>query len=142
MTKIIRQEAIVLSQTEYSVRVSMACRSACAACHAKSACTSMDQQEKIIDVPLIKNDHFEEGEQVWVAMNQQMGLKAVLYAYLLPFFLFLISLLTCIQFIQNEVVCAGISLSIILIYYFFLYIMRSKLSNSFTFVLQKTDHHV
>lgn len=142
MTKIIRQEALVISQNENYVRVSLNCRSACAACHAKSACTSMDQQERILDLAYSKDDHFEKGEQVWVAMNQQMGLKAVLYAYLLPFFLFMISLIICYQFTSNEVVSAGISLSFILIYYIFLYLMRTKLSNSFTFVLQKTDRHV
>ena len=142
MARIIRQQAIVLSQNKTHVKVSMSCSSACAACHAKSACTSLDQQEKIIDVTCPESEQFNPGELVWVAMHQGMGLKAVAYAYFVPFVLFISSLLISIQLTKNEVISAFISLLVVLFYYIFLYLMRSKLSNSFTFVLQKFDMHV
>ena len=137
MSKLIHQEGVIISQTEHSVHLVLECKSACAACHAKSACSSFDQQEKFMDIPYDGPLKFEKGEKVLVTMSSQLGLKAVFYAYFLPFLIFILSLLISFQILHHELVSAIISLILILLYYIFLFIMRTKLSNSFTFVLEK-----
>lgn len=142
MTKFIRQEGIVLSHTDQSVKVQISCKSACAGCHARSACSSLDQTDKVLDIRTPHPDSYAAGELIWVRMNPKMGLKAVFYAYVLPFVIFIIALIVSIQVSNNELVSSILSLGAIAVYYFFLYFMRSKLTNSFTFVLQKFDRHV
>lgn len=142
MNKQILQEATVVSQDAQRIHLRIHCQSACAGCHAKGSCNAQDQSEKELTLPCPSDQHYEVGETVWIRMHRRMGLQAVLWAYFLPFLLFVFILLICYQLTENEIVAALFATIALGVYYFFLYLMRTKLSNSFTFVLQKMNTHV
>lgn len=111
--------------------------SACAACHAKGACSAADQEEKFIDVVLPDNK-FHKGDPVRVEVARFMGLKAVAMGYVYPFLLLLAVLIGLISAGVSEMKAGLAALLSLLPYYLLLYLFRGKIGSSFTFSLKKT----
>lgn len=110
--------------------------SACAACHAKGVCTSVDQDEKIMTIST-GGMTFKIGEKVKVLIAKKTGLKAVGYGYFYPFLLILalIIILTILGFSELQ---AGLyALASLVPYYLIIYLFRNRINNTFTFHLQK-----
>lgn len=117
-----------------SVRVNS--QSACAACHAKGACTAADQEEKIMSVPT-EGRTFLPGEQVRVSIAKKAGLRAVAFGYVYPF-LVLMTILVILTAAGVSELQAGIwSLASLVPYYLVIYLLRERISNVFTFKLEK-----
>ena len=66
-------------------------------------------------------------------------LKAVFFAYMLPFLLVLTALLILLQTGSREVVAGTVSLCILGTYYLVLYLFRSKLSKEIVFKIKKLN---
>jgi sigma-E factor negative regulatory protein RseC len=111
-------------------------QSACAACHAKGACTSSDQEEKVMTVPtnglLVK-----PGEEVRVLIARQLGLKAVAFGYIYPFLILIALLITLTLVGLSELQAGLISLASLAPYYLTVYLLRERINNTFTFKLEK-----
>ncbi|MRT93151.1 SoxR reducing system RseC family protein [Ancylomarina sp. 16SWW S1-10-2] len=109
--------------------------SACAACHAKSACTMSDMQEKDIDI-IDYSGNFKLGEQVNITGKESLGWIALLLAYVIPFVLVLIVLFIASLF-TNELTSGLLSLAILIPYYYILYTFKEQLKKTFTFTIHK-----
>ena len=109
--------------------------SACAGCHAKSACTMSDMQEKDIDI-IDYSGKFKLGEQVNVAAKESLGWLALILAYVIPFVLVLIVLFIASLF-TSELISGLLSLAILLPYYYLLYTFKDQLKKTFTFTIHK-----
>lgn len=135
-TNTINHIGYVESVNGQSAKVRINSQSACAACHAKGACTAADQEEKVMTVPT-GGGSFRSGEQVRVSIARRTGLRAVAFGYFYPF-LVLMAILIILTAAGLSELQAGIwSLASLVPYYLVIYLLRDRISNAFTFKLEK-----
>ena len=106
----ISHEGIVTKITDDELEIKILAQSACAACHAKSACGMGEQAEKILTVPRPKGRDFALNQKVNVRMAIGQGNKAAVLAYLIPIVLLLAVLFVCLGLGMNEGLAALVSI--------------------------------
>lgn len=132
----ISHEGIVTKITDDELEIKIMAQSACAACHAKSACGMGEQAEKILTVPRPKGKDFTINQKVNVRMAIGQGNKAAVLAYLIPILLLLAVLFVCLGLGLNEGIAALISIVALIPYYIVLYLRRDKLKNRFSYIIE------
>ncbi len=132
----ISHEGLVSKITEDSLEIKIVAQSACAACHAKSACSMGDQTEKILTVPRPEGREFQLMQQVKVIMAINQGNKAAILAYLIPIILLLATLFICLGCGLSEGLSALISIAALVPYYIVLYTQRDKLKKKFEYRIE------
>jgi len=132
----ISHEGIVTKITDDELEIKIMAQSACAACHAKSACGMGEQAEKILTVPRPKGKDFAINQKVNVKMAIGQGNKAAVLAYLIPILLLLAVLFVCLGLGLNEGIAALISIVALIPYYIVLYLRRDKLKNIFSYIIE------
>ena len=148
----IKHDGIIIALNEDGTAlVRIVQTSACAACKAKAMCASAESVEKEMDVVLLGNEQWAIGDTVEVMVQQKMGWKAVVLAYLLPFFVML-----AVMFIGNgllamgdgatgllgdeakrEAVLGTVALCAMALYYLVLGMFKDKLQKEFSFTAKK-----
>lgn len=135
-TKIKHEGVVVDIKGEYAL-VKIMVLSACAACHAKGICSAADMAEKIIEtVPLEK---VEAGDKVIVEMEEKLGLKAVVIAFLIPFILLVLTVFLVSCLTNSEAAAAFSGLGILVPYYAGIYFMKGYFKKSFIFNCRKIN---
>ena len=132
----ISHEGIVTKITDDELEIKIMAQSACAACHAKSACGMGEQAEKILTIPRPKDKDFALNQKVNVKMAIGQGNKAAVLAYLIPIMLLLAVLFVCLGLGVNEGLSALISIVAIVPYYIVLYLRRDKLKKQFFYTIE------
>ena len=132
----ISHEGIVTKITDEELEIKILSQSACAACHAKSACGIGEQAEKILTVPRPKDKDFALNQKVNVRMGIGQGNKAAVLAYLLPVILLLAVLFVCLGLGLSEGLSALISFIALIPYYIVLYLQRDKLKKRFEYTIE------
>ncbi len=132
----ISHEGIVTKITDEELEIKILAQSACAACHAKSACGMGEQAEKILTVPRPKSQNFSIMQKVNVRMSIRQGNKAAVLAYLIPILLLLAILFVCLGLGLNEGLAALISIVALIPYYIVLYLRRDKLKKQFEYTIE------
>lgn len=132
----ISHEGVITKISDDILEIKIIAQSACAACHAKSACTMSDQAEKVLTVPRPKDKEFTLMQKVNVTMAVGQGNKAAVLAYLLPIVLLLAVLFTCLGLGLSEGLSALISIAALVPYYFVLYLRRDKLKKRFEYIVE------
>ena len=132
----ISHEGIVTSITDDELEIKILAQSACAACHAKSACGMGEQAEKILTVPRPKGRDFSLNQKVNVQMAIGQGNKAAVLAYLVPFVILLAALFACLGLGLGEGLSALIGIAALVPYYIVLYTQRDKLKRRFEYRIE------
>ena len=132
----ISHEGIVTKITDDELEIKILAQSACAACHAKSACGMGEQTEKILTVPRPKDKDFNLNQKVNVKMAIGQGNKAAVLAYLIPILLLLAVLFACLGLGVSEGLSALISIVALVPYYIVLYLKRDKLKKQFSYTIE------
>lgn len=132
----ISHEGIITEIGDEELKIKILSKSACAACHAKSACTMSDMAEKILTVPKPQNRDFQLMQRVNVSMKVSQGNKAAILGYLLPFALMMAVLFTLIGCGLGEGLSALCSLAALIPYYIILYLRRDKLKKQFDYEIE------
>ena len=132
----ISHEGIITKITDDELEIKILAQSACAACHAKSACGMGEQAEKILTVPRPKDRNFEINQKVNVRMAIGQGNKAAILAYLIPIVLLLAVLFACLGLGMNEGLAALISIVALVPYYIVLYLKRDQLKKRFEYTIE------
>ena len=132
----ISHEGIVTKITDDEMEIKILAQSACAACHAKSACGMGEQAEKILTVPRPKDKDFTLNQKVNVKMAVGQGNKAAVLAYLIPIILLLAVLFVCLGLGLREGIAALISIVALVPYYTALYLCRDKLKQKFEYTVE------
>ena len=150
--KMIKHDGIIIGLNEDGTAlVRIVQTSACAACKAKAMCASAESAEKEMTVVLFGDEQWAVGDTVEVMVQQKMGWKAVVLAYLLPFFVML-----AVMFIGNgllamgdgatgllgdeakrEAVLGTAALCAMALYYLVLGMFKDKLQKEFSFTARK-----
>ena len=163
----IKHDGIIIALNEDGTAlVRIVQTSACAACKAKAMCASAESVEKEMTVVLLnqeprtKNQEasattdqtkvtslgslllapeaYKVGDTVEVMVQQKMGWKAVVLAYLLPFFVMLV-----VMFVGNaiwtvrEEILGTVALCAMALYYLVLGMFKDKLQKEFSFTARK-----
>ena len=132
----ISHEGVVTKITEDELEIKILAQSACAACHAKSACGMGEQAEKILTVPRPKDKEFALMQKVNVTMAINQGNTAAILAYLIPIILLLAVLFVCLGLGFGEGLSALISIIALIPYYIVLYLKRDKLKQKFEYTIE------
>ena len=162
--EMIKHDGIIIALNEDGTAlVRIVQTSACAACKAKAMCASAESAEKEMTVVLLGEEAmrregerrgFAVGDTVEVMVQQKMGWKAVVLAYLLPFFVML-----AVMFIGNgllamgdgatgllgdeakrEAVLGTVALCAMALYYLVLGMFKDKLQKEFSFTARKKNN--
>lgn len=127
-------KGIVTEITDDIVRVKIESMSACAACHAKSMCSLSDKTDKFIDVKRSKlHKEYHVGDEVTVSASSGKGLLAVVLGYVIPAIVAVAAIAICIALGANELISSLAAIALVAVYYFVLYLFRSKLNKTFVF---------
>ena len=132
----ISHEGVITKITDEEIEVKIVSLSACAACHAKSACTMSDQAEKLLTIPRPEGQEFHLFQKVNVIMSVGQGNRAAGLAYLIPIVLLLAVLFICLGLGLNEGVSALISIVALVPYYIVLYLQRDQLKKRFEYRIE------
>lgn len=132
----LEHKGIITKIENRTATINIEVESACASCHAKGMCTSLDKGTKQIFAQ-IDNDEFEVGETVNVTIKESTGIKAVLLAYFVPFIVLTTTLVIVLHFSQSEALAGILSIATLLPYYFVLYLLRKKINKKFVIYLKK-----
>lgn len=144
----IKHDGIVIAiNGDGTARVRIVQASACSACKAKAMCASAESKEKEMEVVLLGDEAmrregerqgFAVGDEVEVMVQQKMGWKAVVLAYLLPFVVLIAVLLvgnSC--FDVREEILGTIALCAMAVYYLVLGLFKDRLQKEFSFTARK-----
>lgn len=132
----ITHEGFITRITDETLEIKILAKSACAACHAQSACSMSDMKEKTLTIPRPEDQHFELLQKVNVKMKVSQGNKAAVIAYLMPFVLMIAVLFILTGLGLSEGLSALISILALTAYYFALYKTRGKLKEQFEYKIE------
>ena len=138
MADIAEHKGIVIEVTDDIVMVRIESVSACAACHAKGLCSMSDKTDKIIEVKrsTLKREH-QVGDEVTVVASSGKGLLAVVFAYITPALVAVAAIAVMLSVGANELVSSLVAIALVAVYYFVLYLFRSKLNRTFVFGIKE-----
>ena len=138
MEKIIEHEGTVIKNENGHIAVSIISQTACAGCHAKSACNLSDSTEKIIEIH--SADKVTIGQKVMIIGNQTQNNKAVLLAYILPVIIIITILAVTVSITKNEALAGFLSILFLIIYFISLRAFNDRLKKTFSFKIETINH--
>lgn len=132
----VEHQGIVESHEDGKVRVRFIAHPSCSSCHARGACSLSEQDTKYVDADTAGLD-LHVGEEVEIMMEPSMGLRAVLYGYLLPLGVLMATIILVYLLSGSEALSALLGIGVLVPYYAGLYFMNDRLSRSFRFRVRK-----
>ncbi|MCD8181816.1 MAG: SoxR reducing system RseC family protein [Bacteroides sp.] len=136
MANTIRHQGIVENINGSHLQVRIVQTSACASCRIKGHCSSADTKEKLIDITDEDAASYQPGDQVWVIGELSMGAMAILYAFIFPFLVLIISLFIFMAIWNDELRAALCSLGLLIPYYYILWLNKSRVGKKFSFSIK------
>jgi sigma-E factor negative regulatory protein RseC len=128
-------EAIVSEVSKDTVSVIVQGNQNCASCHSKSACGIAEAEDKKVEIYDPENT-YKINEKVTISILQKMKPKAVVYAYLIPFFLLLATLLITTEFL-HEWIAGILAFAVLIPYYVWIYFSGQYFNREFSFSILK-----
>lgn len=125
--KLFKTTGVVESICGEQATVRLQSNANCDGCKAQSAC-GVDGGDKMVYVKL--DESIDLNTVITVGIDKKKGLVAVIYAYVLPFLLVLITLIVG-SFFLSESVAGLLSLAILIPYYILLYFLRAAFTEKF-----------
>ena len=132
---LVRHQGIVSKISKNSITVSLTGNLHCEACNAKSACGVSDSDSKEIEIPA-PEQFLELNENVEVFLKNDLGLKAVFWAYVFPFVLLFVVLLVASS-VYQEWIAGLMAIGVLVPYYLLLYISKNSFKNAFKVSVSK-----
>lgn len=144
----IKHDGIVIALEDNGmVRVRILQTSACASCKAKTMCASAESKEKEILALFVgeeakrregERQDIKLGDEVVVMVQQKMGWKAILLAYMLPFVVMMavVAIGNGLLGMREEVI-GTLALCAMGVYYIVLGFFKDKIQKEFSFTARK-----
>lgn len=135
-SSIIQHQGIVQGIKNNQLEVMIISESACSSCKSKKVCSISEIKEKLIYIDNIDNS-YRIGDKVTVFLEEKMGAYAVIFAYLFPFIVMVLSLF--IGYFNNaSEPIMGLSVLVSLSLYFgIVYLFRKQLGKRISFKVEK-----
>lgn len=137
MSNEIKHKGEIIEVTDGHVMVRIVQTSACASCKIAGHCSASEMKEKIVDVymPTLGTD-MHVGDEVVVCTSSRAVNKALLFAFIFPFAVLMVSLFGMISLGFDDILAAVSSLGFVLLYYLVLYLFKNKVSRGVEFVIE------
>ena len=135
----IEHRGVVESILPHTIVVSIAQETACAACAAATLCHSSDKQEKKMEIACQDSSSYRVGQEVTIVGSMGLGLRATLWAYIVPLVVLMAVLITASRLTGNEGLGAVIALLSLFPYYILLFLFRNKLQRRFQFQIKSIN---
>ena len=110
-----------------SVEVRMTVECACEGCKAQAICGDGEDNERVVIVWTEHASLFKPGEKVVVGVTQVMGIKAVMWTYVVPVLMMLAILTGGKSSGLDGAVTGGATLGAAAAYYFVLWLLRHRI---------------
>ena len=136
MNQRITHSGVVDSVEDGCVHVRIVQTSACAACKVASYCNASESKEKMIDVFCDSVAEYKIGQQVTVSTSGQVAVKALLWAFGVPFVLLMVVLVLVLLLTGNEGWAALGALVALVPYYIILWLLRDKMREQLAFRIE------
>lgn len=136
MSNQISHSGIIDSISDGVAHVRIVQSSACSSCKVASYCSSAESKEKMIDVRCPDASRYSVGQAVTVMAAQAVGMKAVVLAFIIPTILLLAVIIACVGNGVSDGIAAMAGITVLVPYYFLLYLSRNRLENILTFYLK------
>ncbi|MBQ8436593.1 MAG: SoxR reducing system RseC family protein [Alphaproteobacteria bacterium] len=129
-------EIIKIQKNSLQVKI---CRTeACSGCAIKSACQIKENSYAKLTIPTSKPSDYHLGQSIQIEISNKTGFCAIFYAYVLPWFLMLSTLLITIYISDNELLAGIFSIFVLVPYYIVLLLCKKTLNQKFSFkILEK-----
>ncbi|MDR2894865.1 MAG: SoxR reducing system RseC family protein [Alistipes sp.] len=137
MAKLLEHKGVVSEVGEKLVEVEFVTESACAGCKAKGLCGVDEGDKRFVTVYEPLAEHFVVGEQVMIGVSETMGMKAALWAYIIPFFILLGGLMITTRLRLGEATAGLTSLGVMCLYYVVLWFFRRRIEKEIVFKIRK-----
>lgn len=134
----ISHDGVISTISERKLTVSLKGNINCEGCKAKAACGVSDTNDKQIEV-FETNHNFKLNEPVQLVLEKGLGLKAVFFAYILPFILLIFTLFITSNFLK-EWIAGLISLAMLIPYYLLLYFTKDSFQKAFKISILKNHY--
>jgi sigma-E factor negative regulatory protein RseC len=131
------KEGIIRAITDTEFVVETMQSSACSGCRAKTLC-SMDRKSELMRIPRCAEDEaFAIEDQVHIKIASSAGAKAVIWGYLFPLLVLVITLFTVYTFTHNDLISVFVALACTAFYYLILNRLNKKIAKKIVFYLTK-----
>lgn len=138
MATTIKHQGVIETIEGSHIQVRILQTSACASCSIKGHCTSVDVDEKLIDIHTSDAHTYQVGESVWVMGALSMGMKAVLLAFVLPLVILVAALFILMDILEDELLAVAGSIVCLSVYYILLRMLfKSVWKGKFSFYIQR-----
>jgi sigma-E factor negative regulatory protein RseC len=137
MAKLLEHTGVVSEVGEKMVEVEFITESACGDCKARGLCGVDEGDRRFVTVWEPLAEYFTVGERVMIGVSEVMGMKAAVYAYIIPFFILLGSLLLTTSLGWSEVAAGLSSLGVMCLYYVVLWTLRHRIEKEIVFKIRK-----
>lgn len=111
--------------------------SACGECKVASRCNASEAKEKSVYVDVDDASAYAVGDSVTVVTDVSAGLRASLYAYLLPLAIMVAALVTVVLLTGSEGAAALTAIGVLLPYYMVLYFLRDNMGRKISFEIMR-----
>lgn len=137
MARTVEHMATVVCVNGDIVEAELTVQSACAACHARNACGLGEAKRKRVEIATPDAAAFVPGEEVVVSIESNMGMTAVLWAYVMPFVVLLGALIVSTTAGASDGLAALTALAATALYFAGLYLCRGRLERKIHFKIHK-----
>ncbi len=137
MAKLLEHNGIVREVGDKLVEVEMVVEDACSGCKAKGLCGVDEENKRFVTVYDELAQYYSPGEEVMVGVSEVMGMKAATYAYIIPFFILLGTLLLTLHVGWSETAAGLTSLGLMCSYYVVLFFFRKRIEKEIVFKIRK-----
>ncbi len=135
MSKLVEHRGVVSAVGEKLVEVEFSVDGACAGCKAKALC-GQDEGGRFVSVWEPLAEYYKVGEEVMLGVEETMGIRAAVWAYMVPFFILLGTLLVTLRFLP-ELYGGLIALGSMCLYYVVLFFFRKRIEKEIVFKVRK-----
>lgn len=122
-------------------RVRIVQQSACSGCHARSMCQASEMMVKEIEAEM--TEPLQVGERVEVCVEQYLGWKAVLYAFVLPMVMMMVLLFVGQKWWPEPAWLGGVvAIAALVPYYVVLHQFEGRFARQYRFVARKKSLNI
>ncbi len=132
--KEVTHTGIVKTITSKGITISMIVNSGCASCQIQGSCNMSEQTEKDLNIEC-DSSNYKVGQMVLVHLQSSQGFLALLLGYILPLIVLIAVIVVMMSLTQEEGIAGLVGLGSLAPYYLILYLLRNKIKNKFTYVV-------
>ena len=120
-----------------TVYVAITSNSACGTCRARKACGVSESTEKIIEVETADAADYAVGDDVTVAVRRKAGMRAVVFAYVVPLVVLIVVLAGVKASGGSDGAAAAGAMAGVAVYYGCLWLLRERMAEQIRFTIRK-----